>query len=333
MPDHRSHPGDAALVREEAVFFTAGPETLLGFHSRAHGGTEGDPSRLAALILAGGWMGSSAGRNRVMVELARRLAADGIDSFRFDYHGIGESTGSVSKFHLSAPFTLDAEAAAGYLNSQGFDRILLVGSCFGGRTALELARQTPGIVGVALISTPTHDERELMTRAEGGADAVRAGRVRLSNILRVGLRPWMIREVLRRDRREFYVRYLLVKTKVLRSRIASTSLPTGPGDDAGPRPSVRFVRPIRELCARGVAVLFVYGSEDAEWRSFSRIEGELRVIPGYQQLCETLALDGNVHGYGRVSVQTGIVDTIADWAARFAGSDEWGGQVGVRSFR
>ena len=95
------------MGQETPVFIQAGQETLSGIV-----GTPGrDPKGLGVIVLAGGWRGTSAGRNRVLVRLCRRLLASGFHTMRFDYAGMGESTGA-QKRTLADPSVEDLTAAA-----------------------------------------------------------------------------------------------------------------------------------------------------------------------------------------------------------------------------
>ena len=139
------------MRERDATFFPAGQDQLFGVLTSPvlH------PRGIALIMLAGGAT-LSFDVNRWPVRLCRRAAALGFHAFRFDYHGFGESAGTTERFDLAHPFVRDAQAAMDWLEGLGLDRFVLVGSCFGARTALSAA-QHRGVVAVALVSPPIRD--------------------------------------------------------------------------------------------------------------------------------------------------------------------------------
>ena len=123
-------------VRERPVFFPSDGNTLFGVLTEPEGPRNG----VGVLLIQGGdTVNVSLHRNRLAVRLARNLAADGYTCIRFDYHGLGESSGDLGALHLHNPFTEDAEAAAEVMHQLGIDDLVLLGACFSARTALSAA--------------------------------------------------------------------------------------------------------------------------------------------------------------------------------------------------
>jgi alpha/beta superfamily hydrolase len=89
---------------------------------------------------------------RIAASLARR----GLASVRFDYEGIGESTGVVPEFSLARTESA-AEQALSLLESArrvvGADQFAVAGSCIGSRVALQLAGRQD-CVGAVCIALP-----------------------------------------------------------------------------------------------------------------------------------------------------------------------------------
>src|SRR5574341_346327 len=94
-------------TREVPVFFPVKGEQLFGVLSIPEGASRGT----GVIQLVGGSFIPGTNINRVAVRLARTLAARGFHVLRFDYHGVGECTGSIDAYHLDAPFTSDLEGA------------------------------------------------------------------------------------------------------------------------------------------------------------------------------------------------------------------------------
>jgi pimeloyl-ACP methyl ester carboxylesterase len=96
-------------------------------------------------------------------ELAARtalnLARSGLASVRFDYAGIGDSTGVVPEFSLAVTESAAEQALSVLETAQriaGADRFAVAGSCIGSRVALQLARR-PDCVGAVCIALPVFE--------------------------------------------------------------------------------------------------------------------------------------------------------------------------------
>ncbi|HEU4683025.1 MAG TPA: alpha/beta fold hydrolase [Nitrospira sp.] len=81
--------------------------------------------------------------------LTRLLNERGIATFRFDFFGQGESAGSFEDITVSLALE-QAEAALDLLTTQGYRRIGLVGSSFGGLVAILCAARRPDVAALGL---------------------------------------------------------------------------------------------------------------------------------------------------------------------------------------
>ncbi len=106
--------------------------------------------RAVLLLHPAGWEYVRA--HRTMRLLALRLAAAGIDAFRFDYRGTGDSWGDDDESLTLEDWVRDAEEAAEELQAlAGVGRVSLVGLRAGARVALEVvARRTVPVDRVVL---------------------------------------------------------------------------------------------------------------------------------------------------------------------------------------
>ena len=85
--------------------------------------------------------------------IAQALAARGIAVMRFDFTGLGGSTGDFSQGGLSRDVA-DLMAAARAMTAQGMAPALLVGHSLGGAAALAVAHDLPEVKAVAVIGSP-----------------------------------------------------------------------------------------------------------------------------------------------------------------------------------
>lgn len=84
-------------VTDEALTFECAGERLIGIVSRPAA-----DCKLGVLIIVGGAQ-YRAGSHRQFLLLARRLAGEGIPVMRFDYRGMGDSSGAVQTFEDTVP--------------------------------------------------------------------------------------------------------------------------------------------------------------------------------------------------------------------------------------
>ena len=141
---------------ERPVYFPCADDTLFGILSLPDHQTD-------SLVLVAGGGGPNAAtfqRNGVATRLARRLTEIGIGVLRFDYHGVGDSTGEIDEFHLEKPLRKDVEAAASWARVEGFSRVGLLGICFGSRTALSVLDGGQKVSAFVLVTMPLADAVE-----------------------------------------------------------------------------------------------------------------------------------------------------------------------------
>ncbi len=101
---------------------------------------------------------------RMNVAVARRLAASGVPTLRFDYHGIGDSEGEprhgqmvmdLYGFIQSGGFSGDAVAAGQFLTAEtGVRSLVFGGLCGGGITGLFAAKALPNVFGHVIVDLP-----------------------------------------------------------------------------------------------------------------------------------------------------------------------------------
>lgn len=294
----------AMSIQETPAFFPAGDETLFGIltHPAA------EPLGTAVILLPGG-SGTriSISRNRIWVELARRLAAAGYHVLRFDNYGAGESTGTAKLQRLDEPFSKDVEGAVRWARSQGVSRFVLVGACFGARTALSCAPAVPGLQGAVLAAPNARDYRQ------GEKSVTRmASEWTTGMYVRRAFTGRVLKGLFDRRRRRVYGKAIRAKWRALVATVRR-------GHRADPsEASDHFVDPLSTLIQRDIPVLFLYGEEDDAWREFDRARrGRLgRLLEQGSSQVEVVTFPGMVHGLSTITIQQTVAGQIEDWLAR-----------------
>lgn len=309
-------PATATAVDERAVFVPAGDDSLFGIFTRP----TVEPRQAAVIICTGGGSPTSSNRNRLSVRLCRRLAASGYHTMRFDYHGVGESTGEVRRFQLDRPFTEDLAAVAAWVNDQGVTRLLLVGSCFGARTVLAATPFIPGVEAIALLAPPPRD----FERGRGQVARL-AERLSLWQFARRGLRREVLAGLRGRDRRAKYAR-IAGQGLVAAARRTRRRLRRGPEDPLH-WVSRGFVDDLQRAVRQGISTLIVYGEEDDFWPEYQAARaGRLGQVEAQADgLLTVRTIPGEIHGFTRLDIQDAVIEQVVEWAAA------WPGVQGARS--
>ena len=95
------------------------------------------------------------GRGRAAVELARRLATEGIASLRMDFAGIGDSSSTADATHImNVDRTSDIGCGLDALEERGYRRFAVHGVCTGAYHALQTALVDDRVNGLVLVNVP-----------------------------------------------------------------------------------------------------------------------------------------------------------------------------------
>ncbi len=312
-----SAPLVAHAVEEVPLRFRAHDSTLFGvlcapispshpsLHSLAPSGTR------AVVCLPGGAKTSLA-YNRFFVRLSRLLAEGGLAVLRFDYHGMGDSSGVAERFHLGAPFTEDVAGAVNCLAGRGFASFVLVGGCFGARTALAYAATDPRVDHLILFTPPLVDVgMDEPTTARTAQRFVNS--LGLSQLVHRALRPRVLVRALKPEVRAVYSQTLLqaLRHRRWRSRHADEWV------------SPHLVRDLSILAERGAQVLLVYGDQESDYQDLQRaLDGKLgAVLRRNRGSVKLRTVAGrSMHGFTTVESQEIALDIAANYL-RTATSD------------
>ena len=246
-------PAELARARAEQPFVAAAPSgRLFGVFTPA--APECRPAELCAVLLTR----PRSHRNRMWIEGARRLAAQGFSAVRFDYHGCGDSGGDSAVLDPNRPYRDDVVAVIRHAREHfGARRFVVCGACFDARVALSaFAAEADAIAGLVFIAAPV---MELDTAVRVHADTKD-----WAHLWRALFKPDNWRALGRPGR----WRYMAAVVSRVTGRTVgggSDELPLSPG----------FVEDFGALVRSRARALFLYGLEDAEYASFRVAERTL----------------------------------------------------------
>lgn len=129
-------------IKEEII--TAGQHSVVGILTYGAAG-----SQLPAIVIFNAGVIHKTGPNRLHVKLARKLAAEGYNVFRFDYGGQGDSMARTDAPASSTYITHALDLVEKKTGSHGF---ILTGICSGAEDAYATALTDSRIRGVILIN-------------------------------------------------------------------------------------------------------------------------------------------------------------------------------------
>ena len=117
---------------------------------------------------------------KAAVRISRTLVERGIAVFRFDFTGIGESSGDFGDTDFSSNLD-DLEAAADFLRREYRAPQILIGHSLGGAAVLAAAERIPEVEAVATIGAPSDTEhlRETLLRKAPELEETGEARVQL----------------------------------------------------------------------------------------------------------------------------------------------------------
>jgi pimeloyl-ACP methyl ester carboxylesterase len=296
---------------ETPVFFPADDEHIFALLT-----SPSEPREKTAVVLMGGATtpSTTVGRNRMTVTLGRRLAQCGYHVLRFDYHGIGDSTGTVERFELNRPFIEDLAGALDWLRTRGMDSFILAGSCFGARTALSYAPKLAPLEAVVLLAPPLRDFGESERQTAGWS---------LWDYVKCAFRPQATLGGKKSRRGTGYLRFMKLAAQVmlrrLRTILRSSDKATAPWISRR-----NVLDPLSHLVKRRVPVLLMYGRDDDSYGDFQEaMRGRLgRIVRDGTGVIDVAVVAGKVHGFTTRESQNGVMNLVEDWLRRVRPMEE-----------
>ncbi len=294
-------------VVDQPVFFPPEDQRYFGIVSTPAPENRGTTG---VILLSGTHSGSTTmGRNRLWVGIARSLAAEGFTAVRLDYAGLGESLTGGPIYDLELPAVDAFHAAKAHLASLGMQKFVVVGTCFGSRTALAGAAEAEDIAGVLLLAPPVRNPK----KGEGGT-AHLAMYASTGDLAKRALSLRTIRKLVATKKARSVAR------RVLTGKVKH-SVSRGETDDTGERRAATeaadgFLRPLRTLAQHGVPVRMVFGTNDIFWTEYEHaLQGRLgQVIDKAGDTIQVDTVPGVVRGFTSIRIQEASQDNIIAWA-------------------
>ncbi len=287
-------------VVHQPLVFPCGEDWLIAIVSRPRA-----PRPRGVLIVVGGPQ-YRAGSHRQFALLANHLAEQGAAAMRFDYGGMGDSTGELKNFEKVGP-DLRAAIDAFFAAVPQLKDVVIWGLCDAASAAMFYAHQDPRVSGVVLLNP-------WVRTAQGQAKAY----LRHYYLQRfLSLAPW-----LKLLRGEFDFRGSARSLAGSLRRALGSGAVTRSGDSAKMRPLPRpaDAGPLPERMADGLArfngrVLLILSGNDLTAREFidvsnaSRRWRQLLAAP----LVTRYALADATHTFSRPAWRDQVAAWTADW--------------------
>lgn len=283
---------------ESLLYLRADGEDFFAIATHPSGAGNGT----GVVILSDGRWVATLGVNRFYVDLARSLAGAGFLAVRLDYRGVGESAGPTRRYRLDAPLVDEARAATRWLREHGAERVVLAGTCYGARVALDAAAGTDLVDGVAMFPPVLRDHPK----------GQRAASLPVAEMARRALRVRNLAALRSSSERR---RYLAVARAKLRQLGRGRGVGGGGGRGGFQWVSPRFVDALADSIDRGRRILFLFGEEDDFYGDYKRgSAGQLGpLIERAAERVEVVVVPGRTHGLASVDVQASVAEALTTW--------------------
>lgn len=256
-----------------------------------------DSRTLIVMCGPGGPTAATFQRNGVATRLSRHLADLGFSVLRFDYHGIGDSTGDIKKFDLEKPFLGDLKAVLTWARSAGYGPVALIGLCFGTRTALSVMDTDNDVAAIALVTMPLVDVTEVLTKRLG-----------TTNMLKRVFQPATWKGLTNPTRRAAYSK---IAWSFWRRAIGQR-----PDRSDGKRPTA--LSRLQKAVTHRVPVLMLYGLQDKHYlNAVAALETICRQMPALEL---DTTFHGEIHGFPTMAGQDVFVEKVSSWLSRATGT-------------
>jgi len=296
-------------VIDQPMFFPSGVGTYFGLVSMP---PEGQLRDTGVILLSGTTTGSTTiGRNRMWVTLGRDLAEKGYPAIRIDYAGLGESLSGGNIYDLDSPALNAFREAVAVVKAKGVQRVVVIGTCYGSRTAVTGAAEREDVAGVMLLAPPIRTAN----KGDGGADHL-ALYASTGELAKRAATVRTLRKLFRMQKARRVARKVFVgKVKALFGRgpaqADGQALPTDP--------SPSFLEPFRTLAQRRTPMLVLFGEDDIFWTEWqTATDGRLgRILERAGDGIRVETVPGIVRGFTSLRIQSLASDRVIEWVEGF----------------
>ncbi len=268
----------------ERVFTFGQDKDLVGIATEVDEAVANDT--LPAVIMLNAGLLHRVGPFRLHVELARRLAVQGVRSFRFDLSGIGDSQKHKDTRAYEEQIIGDIQAAMDFFTSKyGVKKFILFGLCTGAANAHKGAVIDPRVVGAIFLDGYAYRTPAFLMRRYGA---------RLFS-----LSGWF-------------------------NRIKRLISPSGDGVDDGPGqddyfwvlpPKQQTEAELRELVERKVNLLYVYSGGHEDYNYAGQFKDMFSAVNFNDQLQVNYFPESD-HTYILRKDKEKLIETISGWMAQ-----------------
>ncbi len=254
-----------------------------------------DPNKPAIILLNSGLL-HRVGPSRLYVQLARKMAADGFITFRFDFSGIGDSPRRRDELSFDESSILEARVAMDFISSKrDVKKFVLSGICSGADAAFFTACEDSRIVGIVPIELFTQFSKGYMIASykkrlfsTRGWSNILAGK---SDIFK------MLKQV-------------PANLKAVKTTPATAD---EPGDTSQPLSAERWVEGFHILNKNGVKLCLIYSAGSPAFYNYRQhFEKPLQSLNPENQT-RVHHMDSADHGFTLLFHQAQLITLIAEW--------------------
>lgn len=296
----------AATLRERAVRFGANGTSVGIITEPANPNPE-----LPAFVFLNAGLTHRVGPNGLYVRLARRLAASGFTSIRFDFSGIGDSGPRTDDLPLGKAVVVETQDALEEVTRlHGIRRFVLIGICSGATISYLTAREDERVVGAVLINAQGHlhgTDPDMGTFLRDKTVSHHSFRIALKSSFRS--KNW---------RKAFAGR--LDPKHILQMVVGSTLSAFKSGK--GKQQTLKVHDPVadmKSLTSRGVRLFHLYSEGDEGLDYFQVVVGKRLGELDSDPNADYEVVRGANHVFTLLWSQDVLLDSVERWAHRYAG--------------
>ncbi len=256
------------------------------------------------------------GAHRLYVKIARMLCNQGFFVFRFDSHGVGDSGGemhrglSVDNFKLieQGCFSGDAnDAVQSFIDRKQLDRVVMIGLCGGGITAIISASVDKRIENVILLDpSVTMDDLDKLTKLHPLHVQNRFAEYK-NKIFK--LENWLRLLTLKTNIRELWS---IIKAYVVVKLNARKNI-DGNGLLINSQLNKHFIDAFNLYITSGRRILFLMAESDAAWDFKDKFLTMYIHNPFCASLCSIEYIETANHEFASLKAQNTLLKRISNW--------------------